>query len=136
MNLERKKVLEMLAAGKISAEDADKLLEKLEASAPGAARDSADKDSSVCEKRPRFLRIQVDRPGGDQVNMRVPLAIMRSGTGLLAVLPTKVSERLADHGIDLSALARLTGKELDETLREINVDIDRTNGKKVRIYCE
>jgi hypothetical protein len=137
MNPERMKVLQMLAEGKITAEDAEKLLEKLAASAStGAAKDPAKENSVLADKRPRFLRVQVDRPGQEQVNMRVPLSFLRSGTGALALLPDFVTEKLAEKGIHIFGRSRLSSDELDETLQELDVDVEHSNGKKVRIYCE
>ena len=137
MSLERKKILEMLAARKISAEEAEKLLDRISA-AVSAADDTPKKsgDGSATEsKKPRYLRILVEKPGQDQVNLRVPLSLTRTGR-LLAILPGKVSERLADHGIDLGALAELSEEDLTRTIEDLNIDIERGNGKKVRIFCE
>ena len=78
MLAERKKILEMLAAGKITAEEAEKLLDKIEG-AGRAAVQSAGHDNESGEKKPRFLRIEVEKPGQDQVNIRVPLAFARAG---------------------------------------------------------
>ena len=138
MTAEKKKVLDLLAAGKITSEDAEKLLDKLDPSGSesGKTKDSAEEGHAASARKPRYLRIEVDRPGGDQVNMRVPLAFVRTGTGLLGVLPARVSEKLRESGIDFAGLAALKSEDLDETLRELNMTIDRSNGKKVRIFCE
>jgi polyhydroxyalkanoate synthesis regulator phasin len=138
MSAERRKVLEMLAEGKITAEDAEKLLDKL--AAPGAepevAKEKASEESSSEAKKQRYLRIVVDSPDRDQVNLRVPLAFMRTGMKLLAVIPPRVAEKLSAHGIDLSALAAVKGEDLTQVLQELNVNVDRADGKKVRIFCE
>jgi hypothetical protein len=149
----------MLASGQITADEAEKLLEKLGASGPAAAAPAASEEASGPEGKPnsrrvwgwtipsrdeapapgqklRFLRIMVDSPDRDQVNVRVPLAMLRTGIKLLAVLPPKVSERLAEKGIDLAALRDLKGGELVDELRDLHVDVDSKNGEKVRIYCE
>ncbi len=78
----------------------------------------------------------VDSPDRDQVNIRVPLAFMRTGMRLMAVLPPRVSERLAERGIDLSTFAEMKGQELIEGLQELNLDVEARDGKKVRIFCE
>ena len=114
MSQETKKVLEMLASGQITADDAEKLLEKLGASGPAPAAPAASEEASGAAQKLRFLRVVVDSPDRDQVNVRVPLAILRTGIKLLAVLPPKVSERLAEKGIDLSALRDLQREELVE----------------------
>ena len=136
MSQETRKVLEMLASGQITADDAEKLLEKLGASGPTPAAPAAPEEAAVTAQKLRFLRVVVDSPDRDQVNIRVPLAILRTGIKLLAVLPPKVSERLVEGGIDLSALRDLHREELVEHLRDLHVDVDSKNGEKVRIFCE
>jgi hypothetical protein len=180
MSMETKKVLEMLAAGRITTDEAEKLLEKLSANAfatgtPGAeagasgpegasvrqrASEIADQVRERVEKsadgkssqqrvwgwrfsarddaaaKLRYLRIVVDKPGDDQVNIRVPLAFMRAGMKLLGVIPPKAAEKLAEKGIDLAALRDLKGGELVDELKDLHVDVDSKNGEKVRIYCE
>ncbi len=138
MSAERRKVLEMLAQGKITAEDAEKLLDKLAGSSsePGAPEGQTGEESSSQAKKQRYLRIVMDSPDRDQVNVRIPLTFMRTGMKLFAVLPPRVSEKLAEHGIDLSAFAGMKGQDLTDALQDLNVDVDRGDGKKVRIFCE
>ncbi len=137
MSQETRKVLEMLAAKQITVEDAEKLLEQL--GAGGRARAPRERDNEpvvAAGHKLRFLRVVVDSPDSDRVNIRVPLAFVRTGIRLLAVLPPRVNERLGKEGIDLSALRDLQGPELTEALEELNVDIDADDGKKVRVFCE
>ena len=74
MSEERKKVLEMLAAGKITAEEAERLLDKLSGTFSSQAAESQGSQASATagSPKPKFLRIVVDAPGHEQVNMRVP----------------------------------------------------------------
>jgi len=138
MSVERKKVLEMLAEGKITAEDAERLLEKLEAAGRNTdtAKSIPSGPGAPQAKAPRFLRVVVDSPDSDRANIRVPLSFVRAGMKIVTVLPSQVTERLAEKGIDLSGLTELRGEELDEALRELNVDVDSHDGKKVRVFCE
>jgi hypothetical protein len=136
MSAETKKVLEMLAAGQITAEDADKLLEKLGASGASATPRPAAEEAAGAAQKLRFMRVVVDKPDGDQVNIRVPLAILRTGVKFLAVLPPRVSEKLTEKGIDLSALRELQREDLVEHLKDLHVDVDSKDGEKVRIFCE
>jgi len=133
MSAETRKVLEMLAERKITAEEADKLLEKLSAQ---PAAEAKPEEASASSSKPRFLRIVVDRPGQEQINVRMPLASMRTGTHLLAVLPPRVNEKLAELGIDLSAARAMNDKEWANTVENMNIDIEKGNGKKVKIFCE
>jgi len=138
MSQETKKVLEMLASGQITADDAEKLLERLSTNGPGPtpAPPAAAGDTSVAAQKLRFLRVVVDSPDRDEMNVRVPLAILRTGIKLLALLPPKVSEKLTEKGIDLAALRDLKGGELVDELKDLHIDVDSKNGEKVRIFCE
>ena len=138
MSAETRKVLEMLAEGKITAEDADKLLEKLAAqpSAEAKPEEGSASSSGSSASKPRFLRIVVDKPGQDQVNVRIPLAFARSGSHLLAVLPTRVKEKLSERGIDLSETGVLDPKTWENLGEDTSIDIEKGSGKKVKIFCE
>ena len=141
MSEERKKVLEMLAAGKITAEDAEKLLDKLESSSAEstAGGETGGEKRGAETKKPKYLRILVDSPGQEQVNVRVPLSFLRANAKLWEILPSRLSARLAEHGVGIAGIAGiagLKGEDLKEALDELNVDIEKPNGKKVRIFCE
>ncbi len=134
MTAERKKVLELLAAGKITPDEAEKLLEKLDAG-PAGAQSTPNGEPAGEGKQPRFLRILVEKPGHDQVNVRLPLSLCRTGK-LIALLPERVNERLAERGIDLSGFNSLKGEDLEEALRTLNIDVEKGDGKRVRVFCE
>ena len=143
MSEERKKVLEMLAAGKITAEEAERLLDKLAGSASGSSsspgtgtESSAGASGAAGSGRPKYLRIVVDQPDRKQVNMRVPLSFVASGAGLLGIMPTDLNERLAECGINFGAFSSWNSKEFNQAMRDLNVDVDKGDGKKVHIYCE
>jgi len=145
MSAETKKVLELLAAGKISPEDAERLLDKLTAAAasspeqpnsqtPGATTNPV---AGACgSRRPRFIRVQVERPGREGVNVRVPLSCARGGRHWMAFLPTRVAEKLQEHGIDFGSLDAMSDEDFHKAMERINVDIEGRSGRKVRIFAE
>jgi SHOCT-like domain len=137
MSEERKKVLEMLAAGKITADEAEKLLDKLSANSSNATSGTEQHAAAAApgNAKPKYLRIVVDQPGRDRVNMRVPLSFLGSAKSLLAVMPKRVNERLAEYGINAGSFATINLDDLGPAMRELNVDVDE-GGKKVRIFCE
>jgi len=139
MSLETRKVLDMVAEGKITAADAEKLMEKL-GNSPAADEkqsETAPASAKTGFRRVRFLRIQVDEPGRKQVNVRLPLAFAFSGKSLLGILPVGVTEKLKERGIDLEQLrSGWCGEENAEILRQLNIDVDKGDGKTVRIFCE
>jgi hypothetical protein len=52
------------------------------------------------------------------------------------MLPVDVAQKLGEKGIDLDALSHLSGDKLNEALNALEVEIDKGNGKQVRIFCE
>jgi hypothetical protein len=137
MSVETRKVLEMLAAGKITSDDAERLLDKLAAvKEPTESGTTENQESASATKARKYLRIVVDNGEGKDVNMRVPLSFVRTGVGLIGVLPPRVAQKLTDQGFNLDALSGLRGDKLNEALNELCVDIDSNDGKHVRIFCE
>jgi len=133
MNEERRKILEMLSEGKITAEDAERLLDKIEAG-PSSSPRPPRKPGEPCKIK--WLLVQVDSNDGDKVNVRVPVNLIRTGIKLGAILPSGASERIKASGIDLNDLAKLADEELVEALADLQVDVSSEDGDVVRIYCE
>jgi len=135
MSAETRKVLEMLAEGKITADDAERLLEKL-AAAPESNGNSGNEEKPSAGAPPsgakKFLRVIVEKPGGDDVNVRVPLNFVRSGVKLASLLPPKVLTRLQEEGID----PKLFTDQAQESIDELNVDMQTAWGKHIRVFCE
>jgi hypothetical protein len=135
MSVENRKVLEMLAAGKITSEDAERLMDKLAAVKEPPDNGAPEEQGNAAATTPKYLRIEVKGHGKD-VNMRVPLSFVRSGAGLIGVLPAQVLQKLNEKGLDLEALSSLQGEKLNAVLNELCIDIDKGNEKQVRIFCE
>jgi hypothetical protein len=138
---ERRRILNMLAEGKISAADADGLLTAMgdtQALPPVTALMSAAPAS------PKYLRVQVEEHDGDnsKVNIRVPFSLIRAGVRLTALLPTglhdHINKALKENGvdIDISKVKPENLEELVDHLAELTVNVDGGKGEKVRIYCE
>ena len=133
MTLETRKVLDMLAEGKVTPADAEKLLNKLQNSDSPTTTETAPTPSA---RAARSLRIAIDEPGRKPVNIRMPLSFLRTGSAIIGMLPKQVNERLSERGIDLSVLSGKNGDELNKILQELQLEIDKGDGKKVRIFCE
>ena len=147
-----RRTLDLLAQGKITVDEADRLL-KAFASAHSST-DAQPADGASGEKPPaRWVRINVHKPGNDQrkekdVNIRVPVAVMKGGIRLGALIGTfageKAARRMRARGIDLDLsaingdLSKLNGPEFDQFLKSLDdVDIEIDDGKsQVRITCE
>ena|SRR5882724_9378017 len=137
MSENRRQILDMLAQGKITADEAERLLSALEREPAGAETRRNDKI--------KYLRVVVDAhddvDGPTKVNVRVPMQLLRAGVKLTSIIPprarTEVNEALRKEGIDVD-IAKLTPESLEdivEQLRDLQVDVDHERAK-VRIFCE
>lgn len=143
MSQQRKQILQMLADGKINADEAERLLTAIE-SDDEQSSDSGEV-SSVKTKKPRFLHIKITAERGghhghENVNVKVPIMLMKAGLKLGSLLPKKAHEKfsahLSDHGIDLD-LSRLGSEEIDvlvQALTQSSIDIE-TDNEQIRIFC-
>ena len=142
MNENRRKILDMLATGKITAEEADRLLAALEKGPadPGAASATA----SGPARKPQFLRVLVEeegRKGPVRVNVRVPMQLLRAGVRLASLIPAEARDRvnwqLRHEGVpfDLNQITPDNLEELVEHLDAFTLDINEHN-TKVRLFCE
>ncbi|MGB8952025.1 MAG: hypothetical protein WCC06_05085 [Candidatus Aminicenantales bacterium] len=138
MNEERRKILEMLAEGKINVEEAEKLLAAVSAPESGAKESSSEKPGF------KYLRILVEPgPGSEKqekVNIRVPAKLIRAGLKWAAFIPKhaqgQVSQALREKGINMD-FSKITAKDLEDILTELNDLTVEVEGKEtVRIFCE
>ncbi len=142
MNEDRRSVLQMLADGKINAEEAERLLSALERN--GSAGFAVGGVSGG-NKPPKYLRVAVDtdddESGPTKVNIRVPMALLRAGVRLTSIIPPvardQVNAELAKNGVpfDINQLKPENLEDLIAHLDDLTVDVD-SGGAKVRIYCE
>lgn len=148
MNEHRRQILEMLSEGKISADEAERLIAAAEEPAV-AASDSGSTPGT--KPRPKYLRVQVDseddggREGPTKVNVRVPMQLLRAGVKLAGLIPPQALHRANDamheHGFpfDLSQIKPENLEDLVEQLNDLTVDVDQKDASskvKVRVFCE
>jgi hypothetical protein len=137
MSEETRKILDMLHQGKIGVDEAEKLLAAV--STPNAPEEGA----VAATGARKYLRIQVDPEqgtGGDRVNVRVPMKLIRAGLKLAAFLPrdaqTQVNDALKEKGLDMD-LSKLTPQDLEEVMANLDdLTVDVEGKQKVRIYSE
>lgn len=141
MNEDRRKILEMLATGKITADEADRLLAAMEKGPSDAAANGA---SSGPARKPQFLRVLVEDEGHKgpvKVNVRVPMQLLRAGVRLASLIPPEARDRvncqLRREGVpfDLNQITPDNLEELVEHLDAFTLDIHEHN-TTVRLFCE
>lgn len=139
MTDDTRRILEMVAQGKISAQEADELLKAM-----GAARAETAAPGEIHKREARWLRISINKQGDagrrKEVNVRVPVSVLRAGVRLNALMPHIFGARFAAHGpgpdgIDFS---QIDPKQLERIISDMGeMVIDMDNGRaQVRINCE
>jgi polyhydroxyalkanoate synthesis regulator phasin len=152
MSEARRQVLEMLAAGKITAEEAERLITALEREIPQSS--PAGGAEARHGAKPRYLRVVVDSDdpndshGPIRVNTRVPMQLLRAGVKLAALIPPQardhVDRALRDQGIpfNTSQIRPENLEEIVDQLSDLTVDVDlndldrRKQQVRVRVFCE
>jgi polyhydroxyalkanoate synthesis regulator phasin len=144
MNENRRQILEMLAAGKINAEEAERLLNALEREPQPAAPAAA--PAAAARAKAKYIRVTVDAeniPGKapTKVNVRVPMQLLRSGVRLAGLIPLQarahVESAMREKGIaiDLSQIRPENLEEIVDQLQDLTVDVDDENAR-VRVFTE
>ncbi|AEM85141.1 SHOCT-like domain-containing protein [Streptomyces violaceusniger] len=142
MNEQRRQILEMLAEGKITADEAERLIEALQREQP----ETPPGTTSRPKARAKYLRVVMDAEddtggGPTRLNVRIPLQLLRAGVRLTTLLPpaaiAKVNAELDRAGVPID-LAELKPQHLDDLidhLDDVIVDLDDP-GSKMQVYCE
>ncbi len=131
----RREILDMLAKGQITSEEAERLLAAL-----------GNSDEEIPKKRAKYLRVQVEgndprRDGAPvRVNIRAPMQLLRAGVRLANLIPSQarshVNDALHQRGmnVDLSQIVPENVEQILEELGETTIDVNDT--VKVRMFCE
>ena len=120
MNEEHKRILQMLAEGQITAEEAAELIEALEDAPRVQARPASG--------RARLLRIYVHDPDdATEVKVNLPLALARFA---LKFIPEEQRAQIAEAGFDLDELLASLKSETPEGRL---VELEQGDGTRVII---
>jgi len=158
MNDNRRQILEMLAAGKITADEAERLIAAIEPGPgvtlgefAGALPGANGQPAATVKTRAKYLRVLVEADqemtgmkGPTSVNVRVPMQLLRAGVRLAALIPVQAHQQfddaLSSHGVPLtlSQIKPENLEELIEHLDDLTVDVEGKGGNttKVRVFCE
>lgn len=152
MNDDRRSILDLLASGKITADEAERLLTALDARPSAPPSQAAAENVSVAPPRPKYLRVLVEssddvtglKSGPTTVNVRVPMQLLRAGVRLAGLIPAQAHDQLdqafSKHGvpITLSQIKPENLEELIDHLGDLTVDVDgkEDHQSRVRVFCE
>jgi len=141
VNEQRKEILQMLAEGKVTAEEAEQLIAALERDQPAPAAPGSD----VRPKgKPKYLRVMVDATDegvASRVNIRVPLQLLRAGVRLAALIPAQAlgeaNAELSRSGVpvDLTQLKPEHIEDLIEHLADMSIEVEEATAN-VHVFCE
>ncbi len=142
----QKRILEMLADGKITVSEAERLMALTESKE--SIRDESPDTARSTKQSPRYMRVVV-QPGPEseagahveKVNVRIPMNLIRAGMKLTSLIPPhaadKVNTALKEHGADFD-LRNIKPDDIEgliEALGDFEVDVEG-NREKVHIYTE
>jgi hypothetical protein len=146
MSDDRKRILGMLAEGKITADEAEMLLDSIDSPAEDATSATASSPSAEwptgpsATGTPKFLYVKVTG-GKDTVDVKVPLAVLRTGLKLTSLIPPQamdqINESMDEHGmsLDFNNLKPDDIEELITSLREMEINVNSADGENVRVFC-
>lgn len=135
MSEERLRILEMVREGKITSEEALKLIDAL-AGVSEPARVMAEKRKGTGTGR--MLRVRIHEAGGNRVNVNVPLGLLKSIPSFIKMIPTEAADKMREKGVDLTHID-LEGiiEALEAGLTDGRlVDIEEEGGDKVEVYID
>lgn len=136
MNQDRRKILEMLAAGSISVNEADQLL---------AATDVTIANETIGRRPPKFLRLLVEpKAAGDstrKIDIRVPLGVVRNSLQIAQCVPATsrgpMTVALGTHTLDFD-LSGMNPENVDDFVAQfadLSTDIEKQD-ETLRLFCE
>ncbi|MBN2416302.1 hypothetical protein JXO52_10695 [bacterium] len=132
---ERTRILQMVANGKVTVEEAEKLLDAVTGKEPG---DRPPKTGTIL---PDYLFVKVISEKNDNVDIKVPLSLIRAGMRLTSLIPNdamnEINRSLNEQGIsfDLTNLRQEDVETLIRSLSEMEVNVTSKNGDTIRVYC-
>ena len=145
MDENKKRILQMLAEGKISVDEASRLLFLV-----GEDNKTEIFDNNVRKSKPdaKYLYVKVTPKEGHQsdhgtgrVNVRIPVALVRAGMKLTALMPPEVADNVnkaikeKGMGFDIRNLKDEYIEQLINALRDTEIDVD-SDEAYVKVYAE
>lgn len=134
---DRRRILDMLAAGAITVDDAANLLKAIGGGSGGSTEMAVARRTTGSA---RMLRISIDaeksgeRGESAKVRVNVPLALARFASRFL---PKDANAELQDQGVDLNQMIEALGDDLpDGKLVDIDVASDDASEGTTRIVIE
>jgi len=143
MSNNRTQILNMLAEGKITVAEAEKLLNAIDEKPAGSDYGGT---RSTNPKNLKYLRVlvdSIDESSGkpEKINVRIPLQLLKAGIKLKSILPNHAGEKVHNalhkkgFNLDLNDIDADSIDELIAALNEFQVEVDSVKDK-ARVFCE
>jgi hypothetical protein len=143
MGENQKRILQMLAEGKITVEEASRLLSLI------GAETGEDSKNMAREIKPnaKYLYVKVQPKQGREskenprVNVRVPVSLIRSGMKLTALIPPQVADDInkglkeKGFGFDVRNMKDEYVEQLVDALRDTEIMVDSAEAE-IKVYAE
>ncbi|MBI9101467.1 MAG: hypothetical protein JEY99_03550 [Spirochaetales bacterium] len=142
---EKMRILNMLSEGKISPDEAEKLLTALDVQME-QSKSAQDQNRSSQDVTPgqKFLYVQVEPKDGkssDRVSVKVPFGLVKAGLNIAGLIPEEAQEQIntsmGEKGFSFN-LKDISKDNIDEilaALEQFTVDVD-TEEASVQVYCK
>ncbi len=137
---ERARILNMVSEGKITVEEAEKLLDAVETKSVPETEAIELKDRRG--RTPKKLRVNIDAGENSKkakVNVSIPLSIVRTfGPIVVKNLPNEAKAELDKSGVNLVQIIDDIENIISEASEEdiVNIDTEGEDAAKVRIFLE
>ena len=135
MSEERQRILHLLSIGKLTVDEAEKLLTAFENTSKPAA--------PVSDVRGKYLYVQVEPKEGkstERVSVKVPLALVKAGLNISKLIPIEAQEKVqasmheSGMSFDFSSINTQNMDEILEALEQMSVDVD-SDESSVKVFC-
>ena len=141
MGEEQKKILQMLAEGKITVDEATRLLSVVGSEAGRESPPTGEKSKT----NPRYLYVKVEPKAGsqetDKVLIRVPFGLIRAGVKFKNLIPPQAADEI-DKNLKQSGIAfdirNLKDEDLEpliDALQDMEINVE-SNEHTVKVYAE
>lgn len=141
MSEETRRVLEMVAAGRITVDEGERLLAALRAGQAEPQPVTAEAESPP----PRFLKMEAVGSGKDGkeegFRLRVPLELLRAGIKMRALIPEskrdRINQKLREKGVE-GDIFEMSDEQIDTLIRSLGeLEMEAGDGEgSFRLYLE
>ena len=140
MSDERLRILHLLSEGKLTPDEAEKLLQAMESGTQQIENTSKTQNSDI---RGKYLYVQVEPKEGkssERVSVKVPLALIKAGLNISKLIPLEAQDKIhasmQDSGIpfNFNDIDPQNFQEILEVFEQTSIDVD-TDESTIKVYC-